>query len=306
MSFRLDRLLTMAIVEPFGTALEVLGVNHLSNRLPVLMYHSISDDRENGTPPYYRVCTSALHFSQQMQWLRELGYRGVSLAEGMETLRGANSTAPEEKLVAITFDDGFRNFYTGAAPALQRLGFTATMYLPTAYIGDTRLTLGHRECLTWMEVRELAAEGIEFGSHTITHPRLADLPWPEIQTEVAHSKLVLEQRLGTEIASFAYPYAFPSANHSFATRFRQLLVEIGYKTAVTTSLGCATPHSDPLQLPRLPANSADDRYLMTAKLRGHYDWLAGAQTINKRMRRLLGRDRAPNLEVASESRQSRR
>jgi peptidoglycan/xylan/chitin deacetylase (PgdA/CDA1 family) len=142
-----------------------------------------------------------------MEWLSELGYSGVSLEEGLMNLSEGNLKG--RRLVAITFDDGFRDFHTAAWPVLQRFGFTATMYLPTAFVGHRRATFHGKECLTWPEVRELRAHGIRFGSHTVTHSKLHEMASPQIECELTLSKQSLEHELGEEIASFAYPYAFP-------------------------------------------------------------------------------------------------
>ena len=298
------------------------------------MYHSISADSEPGIAPYYKVCTSPARFAEQMQWLADWGYRGVTLAQGLAALReqgagseeqgakdeslapsakgqGQTSQIPDskaqtplgsisstayrlpptayrgdEKLVALTFDDGFRDFHTAAFPVLQRHGFTATMYLPTAFIGDERKSFKGHECLTWAEVRQLEAAGIEFGSHTVNHPRLVELDWPAIESELRDSKATLEQRLGHPVGGFAYPYAFPSADRAFTSRLREILHTAGYTTCVTTEIGIAGPGDEPLQLKRLPANEADDAALLRAKLSGSYDWMHGVQSIVKRLKSL--------------------
>lgn len=265
-------------------------------RLPVLMYHSISDDPEAGRSAYYKVCTSPRRFAEQMRWLADWGYRGVTLTQGLEALRGraAGSDGAGARPVAITFDDGFRDFRTAALPILQQHGFSATMYLPTAFIGEDRSASGRadrrsfnsRECLTWPEVRLLEAAGIEFGSHTVSHPRLIELDWPVIEAELRDSKAILEHNLGHPVRSFAYPYGYPSTNRAFTARFKQTLRTLGYETCVTTEIGLVRPADEPLELKRLPANSADDAALLGAKLAGAYDWLHWPQSIVKRLKSL--------------------
>jgi peptidoglycan/xylan/chitin deacetylase (PgdA/CDA1 family) len=299
---RLDRLITLGVVAPLRRTtrwLRILDPGSLTwdGTLPILMYHSISNDPEPGVHPYYRVCTSPARFAEQMRWLAGWGYRGVTLGEGLAATAGKGQAAGRAgrdsasptpgaqapaRLVALTFDDGFRDFYTTAFPILQRQGFSATMYLPTAFIGDARKTFKSRECLTWGEITDLRQAGIEFGSHTVSHPELVKLAWPEIEAEVRDSKLAIEHRLNTSPLSFAYPFAFPQEHKRFAQRFRQLLADTGYESCATTIIGRARAGGDLLRLPRLPANSADDRPLLEAKLDGAYDWLAIPQAIAKR------------------------
>lgn len=251
--------------------------------MPVLMYHSISDDAEAGVNAYYRVATSPARFAEQMQWIADVGCQGVSLEEGMAQLTTGKSTG--RPLVAITFDDGFRDFYTAAWPVLQRHQFTATMYLPTALISEQRRSFRGKECLTWSEVRGLRSQGIHFGSHTVNHLKLYDLPWREIENELSQSKQRIEQELGEKVASFAYPYAFPQEDGCFTARLTKLLCRQGYHSCATTLIGCVRNGDDAFQLKRLPANSGDGRALFLAKLAGAYDWMGRLQTTFRRTKR---------------------
>src|SRR5665213_3134267 len=114
------------------------------NRIPILMYHSISNRQEMGHP-YYRTVTSPEVFAKQMQYLHDNGYSALSLSDAVKWLEGPSGGRP----VVITFDDGFQDFYTSAFPILTKLGLSATMFLPTAYIGDTCQSFKGVECLTW-------------------------------------------------------------------------------------------------------------------------------------------------------------
>jgi peptidoglycan/xylan/chitin deacetylase (PgdA/CDA1 family) len=246
------------------------------------MYHSISDDVEQDVHPYYRVATTPNRFAEQMQWLVEGGWSGVSLEEALPLL--VNGTGNGRHPVAITFDDGVRDFYTAAWPVLQRHQFTATMYLPTGFIAAQRQSFRGKECLTWSEVLELRADGIRFGSHTVNHPKLYELPVEQIAEELSCSKRRLEEELGEVTAGFAYPYAFPQEDNEFLKTLTELLQQCGYRTCVTTGIGCARPSQSPLRLKRLPINSGDDRPLFLAKLSGAYDWLSSIQRASRQLK----------------------
>lgn len=274
---RLDRVATLYLAKPlrFGGS----RIRHL----PILMYHSVSNAREDGIAPYYRTVTDPEIFRLQMRALKANGWRGVTLKDGLDWLRGRTDW---ENVVAITFDDGFEDFYTTASPALREVGFAATMYLATAFIGGK---FKDRRCMSWDQVRELHRHGMEFGSHTVNHPKLWDLDWPEIGAELRDSKCAIEDSLGIPSTSFAYPYAFPQRDREFAKRFRNELSQAGYVNCVTTAIGRVTAADDIFALKRLPANSCDDAALLHAKLEGAYDWLAWAQNAVKTVKTALRR-----------------
>ena len=249
--------------------------------LPVLMYHSVSDDPEPGIHPYYRLATSPTRFAEQMGWLAESGYRVLSLDAALEAHQGPKQV---ERSVVVTFDDGYVDFIEHAWPVLESHGFSASVFLPTAYIGDTRCCFKGRECLTWAEVRELNARGVAFGSHTVNHPVLTQLSWQDVCAELHQSREQIEARLGGAVISFAYPFAFPQENGDFVSRFcRQLRLE-NYKAGVTTIVGRFGVGDDPLCMKRLPVNEGDDIALFRAKLAGAYDWVGDLQSAWKRGR----------------------
>lgn len=277
-ALRLDRCLTLSVFR----ALRRTGLGPKRKCLPILMYHSVSNDQEESVHPYYRVTTTPQRFAEQMQWLGELGYTGVSLEEALPVLAGGEDG---RRLVAITFDDGFRDFYTAAWPELQRHHFTATMYLPTGFIASPRKSFHGRECLTWDEVREMRTHGIRFGSHTVTHPKLFGLPRSEVETELVLSKEFLELELGEPVQSFGFPYSFPQEDWRFRAAFTTLLSGLGYQSCLTTMVGRARAGDDPFCLKRLPANSCDDGALFEAKLDGAYDWLGLVQRVFRQLKR---------------------
>ena len=282
---RIDRTLTTAVFHPLSRALGGGGLG-----LPVLMYHRVCDDPEAGVSPYYKVNTNPAMFHQHLRQLAEEGYRTMDLAEVAGVLARGEPLAP--KGVVITFDDGFRDFYTQAFPALQEHHFTATVFLPTAFIQGERRAFKGAECLTWEEVREMRLAGIEFGSHTVNHPRLVELGRQEIERELRDSKDQLEQQLAEAVTTFAYPFAFPQADRAFADAFRGLLAQAGYTCCATTEIGRVKAGDDPYRLKRLPANSLDDPAFFRAKLEGGYDWLAWPQAAAKTVKRFaLEKDR---------------
>lgn len=288
---RLDRAITLYVASPVNAALAARRLR----RIPILMYHGITD-RLDGRGAYYETSTSPAAFARHLEFLHRRGYRAVDLARSVSWL--ATGAAPDRQ-VAITFDDGCRDFYTHAFPILNRFGFAATLFLPTGRIGTERRCLDGQEYLTWAEVRELHAAGIRIGSHTVSHPELTGLPAADIDRELGQSKRIIEDRLGARVTSFAYPYAFPERARAFVRQIGTLLARHGYENGVTTIIGTAGARSPRYFLPRLPVNDWDDERLLAAKLAGAYDWLHAPQLLTKTVKS-LARSRAAGRVAPAE------
>jgi len=240
------------------------------------MYHSVSPDASEFRIPYYETVTDPDSFERQMSFLHRNNYAVLDLETAAEKLSSGESIP--QKAVVITFDDGYEDFLIHAWPVLKRYDFTATVFLPTGYIADdSRKTFNNRPCLTWSEVRMLAAAGIKFGGHTVSHRKLAPLPDAELDEELAGCRRDVEANLGGSIRAFASPYAFPQADGSFVKRYRASLRKAGYTIGVTTCIGRAQRNDDLLTIKRLPMNRFDDLALLEAKLNGAYDWLSIVQ-----------------------------
>jgi peptidoglycan/xylan/chitin deacetylase (PgdA/CDA1 family) len=271
---RLDRLVTLYLCHP---AARIMGLKSRA-RVPILMYHSISDNLFAKSHPYYQINTSPNVFARQMRWLRHSGYRTMDLTEMLAAMEAGQNLS---KTVVITFDDGYQDFYTDALPVMKQCGFTATIFLATDRIQDTSVRVEGADYLTWREVRELHSEGIQFGSHTVTHPDLRSLGPEQIDYELGYSKETIEQKLGVSVKSFSYPFAFPEEDRDFTRFLVDALENHGFDNGVSTILGRARPGNNCFYLPRLPVNSWDDPSLLRAKLEGGYDWLHGPQRFHK-------------------------
>jgi peptidoglycan/xylan/chitin deacetylase (PgdA/CDA1 family) len=293
---RIDRLVTLYLSHPLAVT---LGPN-LASRVPILMYHSISDNLFGKSHPYFQINTLPEVFSQQMRWLRNSGYRTTGLTE---VLTGLQTGKDLSKMVVITFDDGYRDFYTDALPILKQCGFTATIFLATDRILNTPARIEGADYLTWKDVRELHGEGICFGSHTVTHPDLRSLGPDQIEYELGRSKEIIEDRLGVGVESFSYPHGFPEEDKDYARYLEDVLCNLGYDEGVSTILGRASKKSNRFFLPRLPVNSLDDLLFFQAKLQGGYDWLHWPQLLKKHIFHHKGilQEKPKNKTVTSSS-----
>jgi peptidoglycan/xylan/chitin deacetylase (PgdA/CDA1 family) len=271
--FRADRLATLYLFHPLR------NLHRQAAGIPILMYHSISAPNDSNRHPYYQTVTSPHVFEQHLKFLRDSGYKSIGLTDALSRLH--ESPPDHARTVVITFDDGFADFYSQAFPLLSQYGFTATMFLPTSYIDRAPRKFKGVECLTWSQARELQKAGMHFGSHTVTHPQLKNLGPKELETEIRCSKRTIEDELGTAVASFSYPYAFPETDGPFRQRLGGLLEENGYQNGVSTIIGTANAAGARFFLKRLPINTCDDLPLFRAKLEGGYNWLHTVQYASK-------------------------
>jgi peptidoglycan/xylan/chitin deacetylase (PgdA/CDA1 family) len=167
--------------------------------VPILTYHNLAEQAKG------RLVLAAAGFREQMRYLKTNGYRVVSLADFVEFIR-LDRQLPQ-KAVVLTFDDGYRAFKDLAHPVLKELGFTATLFIYTDWVG------AGRGALSWSDLRELAAEGFDIQAHTKTH---ADLRRALGETEAQYARrlqMELEQpqelfgkNLGRRSQVLAYPY----------------------------------------------------------------------------------------------------
>lgn len=276
--FRIDRLLTIYFFNPLLRILRILRTDN-QRRIPILMYHSISNDDEGNIHPYYRINTSPEIFAEHIKFLHGNKYSVISLKEIKNYFYAAKETS--SKYVVITFDDGYRDFYTGAFPILQKYGYTATVFLPTKFIDNKELKLKNKEHLNWNEVRELSDNGIHFGTHTVNHPKLINLNKKDVEFEISQSKAIIENKLGKSVYSFSYPFKFPEEKKAFTKYLSVLLEKNGYECGVSTRIGTTSIEDDIYFLKRIPVNTSDDILFFTAKLGGGYDWLFTLQYLAK-------------------------
>jgi len=209
----------------------------------ILTYHSISDGHSPlEIPPAI--------FAQQMEWLRS-NARVVPLRELVDAL--ANRMPMPARTVVLTFDDGFRDFHAVAAPVLLRLSLPATVFLPTMYVGGKNDWPGQpgwvvpQALMSWTEIRELAEQGIEFGSHSVSHPDLTKLSTAKLEGELEKSKSEIESRTGKSAAYYCYPYGL------WNPRVRDA-AEVTYRGACATGAGVVETDADPFALPRVDAH----------------------------------------------------
>jgi peptidoglycan/xylan/chitin deacetylase (PgdA/CDA1 family) len=241
--------------------------------LPILCYHNVATAPQDAR--FKLLYVSPEHFERQLWTLRRLGLRGVSTGEGVARLRNGATRG----CVVLTFDDGYVDTLTTAAPLMQRYGFSATCYAVSGAIGtynrwDAEYLAEKKPLMSREQLQQWLAAGMEVGSHSCSHPRLQEMKPDAALEEIAGSRAALHNMLGVPIEHFAYPFGH-STDDTVA-----LVRRAGYASAVTVSPGLASRSDDPLQLPRVLVNGQRGLWRFLLHLATPYE-------------RLLRRRRAP-------------
>ncbi len=226
-------------------------------RFLILMYHMV---RAPQSPPEARYACPPERFRRHLAWLKN--HRPlVSLAEIEAAFLG--KTMLPEGAVAITLDDGHGDNYTWAFPVIQELQVPVTVFLATGYLGKTNRWMRdfpQHPMLTWKQVQEMHRHGIAFGAHTVTHPRLPEIPAQLARCELTEGKKAIEDALGCSCCHFAYPYGV------FDDTSCALVAEAGFTLACSTRSGFNHLGRDPLVLHRIEVKGTDRIWQLKQKL----------------------------------------
>lgn len=220
----------------------------MSTGINILMYHQVGPfQRLEGAMNQHRSTYCRVdRFAAQMAYLKHFGYQVLSMDEVLACVRGEAPIPP--RAVALTFDDGYENFAEHAWPILRQHGFPAMVYLiagllgrPSSWLSDNRPT---PPLMDVARIRELRAEGCDFGGHSVNHVRLAQQDDATVINEVRDCKLRLEDALGEPMRHFCYPFG------SHDLRAVEACAAAGWLTATTCERAPAGRTDDPLTLPR--------------------------------------------------------
>ncbi len=205
----------------------------VARRWVFLMYHELELPGRplcQSEPGYVRYILPIETFRSHMAWLRDSGWRGVSVSEAL--------SYPSEPGVCITFDDGCETDLIAAAPVLREFGFNATFYLVTGFLG----TPGY---LNAGQVRELDAQGFEIGCHSMTHPYLCDITDAELKREIVDAKLQIEQIVGHSIEHFSCP------GGRYDERTLKVARQAGFATVANSRFSANSPNTSRYELNRV-------------------------------------------------------
>lgn len=238
--------------------------------MPVIMYHRvIKDESEKGVHGTY---VTVEQFEEQMKYLKKKGYETVTFKDLLNN-RYKQRFDKDKKWIMLTFDDGYKDNYENAFPILKKYQFKGIIYVLDGIEynkwdvdnpgnPEKRFTLMNQE-----ELLEMQNYGIEFGGHTSTHPRLADLSIENVKSEIINSKSNIEKIIGRELLSFAYPYG------SLNEEVKRIPQEAGYKFAVATDSGSIVFSDDLFEIRRIGIFPTNNLFNFKRKVSGKYNFI---------------------------------
>ena len=231
-------------------------------RCTVLLYHRVNDTSKD------KLTTSVDRFIEHLAMLKRM-YPVLSLSAACEALEIGRYLGPN--VVAITFDDGYDDNYTCAAPVLEHFGLPGTFFV-TAGLVDTAQPFPHDagspyrfSTLSWAQVKDLAGRGFEIGSHGWSHANLGQCSPDEAHREIIDSRDMLQGKLGVRIRSFAYP--FGGRDQVTATVIRQI-EDAGFDRIASAYGGVNVNPLDCRNVVRIGVGEVSDTWALRAKIEG--------------------------------------
>jgi peptidoglycan/xylan/chitin deacetylase (PgdA/CDA1 family) len=232
-------------------------------QLTVLGWHRLDDTgRPLSTPPVV--------FAAQLDELARRGLPVLSLADALDRL---STGTLQRDAVVLTFDDGYASVLEVGWPQLRARGLPATLFVVTDYLDGRRVLpwdaaeagAEHTRLATADEVLAAAAEGLDIGSHTATHPWLPQLSQREVERELRASRDAVESLLGRAVPSVAYPMG------GWNRAVRDAAGAAGYASGITVDRGRNPARQHPLALRRAFAPPTVEEFSLL--LDGAFTWL---------------------------------
>ncbi|MFO1187519.1 MAG: polysaccharide deacetylase family protein [Alphaproteobacteria bacterium] len=232
-----------------------------SQRVSIVCYHRVNEEMKDG------VTVPPETFDRQVALIRR-HYQVISLAD---LIAGRADRTSPRPIVAITFDDGYRDNYDEAAPILHRHDVPATFFVCTGLIGakcgfqhDIRQYGRALPTMTWDQLREMRA-GFEIGSHTVHHANLAKVDEDVQHTELTLARDTIRREIGVEAVPFAYCYG---GRGDITPQRRAMVREAGYTCCLSAYGGTNKGPIDPFDIKRFTASWAMRESVFRARIEG--------------------------------------
>jgi peptidoglycan/xylan/chitin deacetylase (PgdA/CDA1 family) len=246
----------------------------------ILTWHSVDDSGSVSA-------VTAGQLERQLDWLASGTVRVVPLTTILTDKSAGDA-------VALTFDDGFANFASTAAPLLKLRGLPATVFVIPSKVGGTNTwnampgvgNIPSMNLMTWDEIRSMDREGFEIGSHGLTHTALAPLDSATLSTEVGECASIIEAAIGKRPLSFAYPYGIYDAATIRA-------VSASFSIACSTRFDFISERDNPFELPRLDTFYFRDNEILeswgTPRFKAYIQLRKAARTLKSVVNRVTAR-----------------
>jgi peptidoglycan/xylan/chitin deacetylase (PgdA/CDA1 family) len=202
------------------------------------MYHRVQTEDAAKADKQISVSVFTNYFEKQMQYLKDKGYNTVSM-QNLADYFDSGVKIPA-KSVLITFDDGYQDFFTDAYPVLQKMGFSATVFVPTGLANNPSY-------LTWDEMS--STSNILYANHTWSHKNVMTSA-TEMQYEISTADTQLSEHGFNSPKVFAYPYGLDTGASE------KYLASLDYKLAFTTTPGSVLCQKQRFALPRIRVGNA--------------------------------------------------
>ncbi len=218
------------------------------NRIPVLMYHGLSEHVGAETPS---VHVSVMAFREQMRWLSEFNYETITVDTLLEAWL---NNQPLKKKVIITFDDGYFSILKYALPILKDYGFVSTFFLTTSPIDSLNYSAAPRildsvlpqdRPLSWEECNKLIQDGWEPGGHSLTHPDHRFISKDDLENQIGICKEQIERKTGYKVKHYAYPFG------GYNAEVILILRKLGYLSAFSVHSGLSRKENGNYQIHRI-------------------------------------------------------
>lgn len=248
------------------------------NGFRVLVYHSITD--KVITNEWEESTTPKDLFVRQMEYLADNKYNIISCKQGIEYM--TSRLKIPSRTVAISFDDGYRNNYINALPALKKYNFCATIFITVNFLRDYSSNPQYLSCSELLDIKKSGI--IDFGSHSFSHRTLTMLDKPELDKEIRQAKQKLEDIVDDKIDLFAYPFGH---SKSYDRKVVEAIRSAGFTGAYTTIFGLNDFRSDPFLIRRHRISWLDELDEFEKHLSGAYDWCALCESFRYKRSRSL-------------------
>ncbi|MBI4099992.1 polysaccharide deacetylase family protein [Candidatus Microgenomates bacterium] len=208
-------------------------------RVPILLYHYVEINHDIRDTQRTKLSVTPYWFEKQLQYLTDNGYTTITFTDLYQAIMTGKKLPARP--VILTFDDGYRDFYTDAWPLLKKYNASATAFIVPGFLDKPNYMY------TWQlsEIATDSARLVTIGAHTLHHVSLPSVSKEKAVEEISQSKAVLEAKFHQPVTIFCYPYG------SFSADIVAAVKAAGYQMAASTIFGATESVDNLFDLPRI-------------------------------------------------------